>query len=368
MDLWARLTYITRTFRVGFAPRPMRSIVRNNIGCHGAIRGEAVAGKGAAGPWGQGPSGPPGRGGGNQPPDLEELIRKSQERLRQILPGGGGTSGGFGRGQWLAVLALVLLGWLYMSANTIKPDESGLVLSLGSYHRTVGPGLHFAIWPVETHRDGSASRPKTRRRFRRRGQGEGLMLSGDQNIVDIGSPSCGRSGIREEYLFNVADQEKLVTRGGRKRHARDRRPHAGGGNPHHRPPGRPGQVTDIIQTTLDSYRSGILGHRRPARKGRAAAAKCADAFDEVQRAEQDEDRSISEADQYSNQKLGQARGEASQIVEDAKGYKTRVVAEAQGEAQRFLSRLRRICQGAGRDAQAAVPRDDGGRARRNPTR
>ena len=110
-----------------------------------AVDGREAVARGARDHGGGGPSGPPGRGG-NQPPDLEELIRKSQERLRQILPGGGGSTGSFGRGQWLAVIVLVLLGWLYMSANTIKPDENGLVLRLGSYNsRLVGPGLHFVF-------------------------------------------------------------------------------------------------------------------------------------------------------------------------------------------------------------------------------
>src|SRR3954453_15812461 len=101
------------------------------------------------GPWGQGPSGPAGRGPrGNQPPDLEELIRKSQDQLKQILQGIGSRGSGFSRNLWM-VIALIIGAWAYMSTNIVDPDENGLVLRLGAYNRIAGPGLHFVLWPVE---------------------------------------------------------------------------------------------------------------------------------------------------------------------------------------------------------------------------
>jgi modulator of FtsH protease HflK len=286
------------------------------------------------GPWGQGPSGPPGRGG-NQPPDLEELIRKSQERLRQILPGGGGSTGGFGRGQWLAVVALVLLGWLYMSANTIKPDENGLVLRLGSYNRTVGPGLHFVFWPVERI-EKLPVEAENQIDFGGGGKGEGLMLAGDQNIVDMRFTVLWKIKDPRDFLFNVAEQEELVARVAesamREVVGRTRAEEI-------RTRGRQAaqdQVRDLIQKTLDDYRSGVLITGVQLEKA-DPPPQVVDAFEEVQRAEQNQNKLIREAEQYRNQILGQARGDAAKIVADAKAYKSRVVAEAQGEAQRFLS-------------------------------
>jgi modulator of FtsH protease HflK len=286
------------------------------------------------GPWGQGPSGPPGRGG-NQPPDLEELIRKSQERLRQILPGGGGSTGNFGRGQWLAVIVLVLLGWLYMSANTIKPDENGLVLRLGSYNRTVGPGLHFVFWPVERI-EKLPVEAENQIDFGGAGKGEGLMLAGDQNIVDMRFTVLWKIKDPRDFLFNVAEQEELVTRV-----AESAMREVVGRTPAEeiRTRGRQAaqdQVRDLIQRTLDGYRSGVLITGVQLEKA-DPPPQVVDAFEEVQRAEQNQNKLIREAEQYRNQILGQARGDAARLVADAKAYKSRVVAEAQGEAQRFLS-------------------------------
>lgn len=95
-------------------------------------------------------------------------------------------------------------------------------------------------------------------------------------------------------------------------------------------------VREIIQTTIDSYESG-LAVTAISIEDAAPPREVADAFEEVQRAEQDEDRFVEESNQYSNQKLGGARGEAAQVREEAAAYKTRVVQEAQGEAQRFVS-------------------------------
>lgn len=286
------------------------------------------------GPWGQGPSGPPGRGG-NQPPDLEELIRKSQERLRQILPGGGGSTGNFGRGQWLAVIVLVLLGWLYMSANTIKPDENGLVLRLGTYNRTVGPGLHFVFWPVERI-EKLPVEAENQIDFGGAGKGEGLMLAGDQNIVDMRFTVLWKIKDPRDFLFNVAEQEELVTRV-----AESAMREVVGRTPAEeiRTRGRQAaqdQVRELIQRTLDGYRSGVLITGVQLEKA-DPPPQVVDAFEEVQRAEQNQNKLIREAEQYRNQILGQARGDAARLVADAKAYKSRVVAEAQGEAQRFLS-------------------------------
>ena len=276
------------------------------------------------GPWGQGPGG---RGGGT-PPDLEDILRRGQERLKDILPGGGG------RTTWLLpILALVAL-WLYNSIYVVSPEQRGVVLSFGEYSRTTGPGLHFLLWPVET-----VERPRVEtENLLNFGENatESLMLSGDQNIVDIKFTVLWRIKDAEQFLFNVASQEQLV----RVVAESSMREIVGRTSAEEiRTSGRQAagaQVQQLIQSTLDSDESGIQVTGVQLEKA-DPPPQVVDAFEEVQRAEQNQNRLIREAEQYRNQRLGAARGEAAKIVEDAKGYKARVVNEAQGEAQRFLS-------------------------------
>ncbi len=291
------------------------------------------------GPWGQGPRGPSGPGG--QPPDLDEIIRKSQEKLRDIFGGGkgaGGAGGGAGGGRslWLIVLAVVGAVWLYNSFYRVQPDEAGVVLRFGEYNRTTGPGLHFALWPIET-----VEKPKVAKENKLSfgdTNDESLMLAGDQNIVDIRFTVLWRIRDPKEFLFNVKDPE-LLTR----RVAESAMREVVGRTPAEeiRTRGRvkaQEEVRDLIQKTLDYYKAGIYITSVQLEKA-DPPPQVLDAFEEVQRAEQDQDKFIREAERYSNRVLGEARGRASQIVEEAKAYKARVVAEAKGEAQRFLQVL-----------------------------
>ena len=161
------------------------------------------------GPWGEDPSGRPGRGSRSQPPDLEEVIRKGQERLEQIFRGGGGSGRGFSRGQWLAVVLIVAMAWLYMSANAVKPDENGLVLRLGAYNRTAGPGLHFVLWPLEQMEKLSV---EAENQINFGGKDAALTLAGDQNLVAIEFSVLWRIKDARDLLFNIADAEQLITR------------------------------------------------------------------------------------------------------------------------------------------------------------
>ena len=139
-----------------------------------------------------------------------------------------------------------------------------------------------------------------------------------------------------DFLFNVAEQEEFVARVSESamREVVGRTPAE-----EIRTRGRQtaqDQVRDLIQKTLDDYHSGVLITGVQLEKA-DPPPQVVDAFEEVQRAEQDQNKLIREAEQYRNQILGQARGNASKIVADGKAYKSRVVAEAQGEAKRFLS-------------------------------
>ncbi|MGE0009078.1 MAG: FtsH protease activity modulator HflK, partial [Parvibaculaceae bacterium] len=266
---------------------------------------------------------------GPNPPDLDELIRKGQDSLKSILPGGAG-----GRSTWVIIVLAILALITFNSIYQVQADERGVVLRLGSYVRTVTPGLHFAIWPVETL---EAVRVEAENQTPIGATAnEGLMLAGDQNLVDIRFTVLWKIKNPEEYLFNVSDQEKLV-----RVVAESAMREIVGRTPAEevRTTGRlaaQDQVMNITQTTLDSYSAGILITGVKLEKA-DPPAEVLGAFEEVQRAEQDQARLINEADQYANQRRRLVEGEAAKVIEDAKGYKARVTLEAQGEAQRFLS-------------------------------
>ncbi len=289
---------------------------------------------GGRGPWGQGPGKPPGRGGGNVPPDLEDIIRKGQERLKSMFPGGGGGGlGGGSRSTVILVLLALIAFWGWMSFYKVNPEEQGIVLRLGKYARTEDPGLRFALWPVEELINLPVASVK-QAEFGGTGRGEGLMLAGDQNIVDIRFTVQWKISDPQEYLFNIRGPDQLVrvVSESAMREIVGRTP-----ADQIRTKGRleaQDEVTKLVQTVLDTYKSGIkiLGVQLEKAD---PPPQVIDAFEEVQRAEQNQSKFIRDAEQYRNKKLGQARGDASKITEGAKAYKARVVAEAQGEAKRF---------------------------------
>jgi modulator of FtsH protease HflK len=170
------------------------------------------------------------------------------------------------------------------------------------------------------------------------GKDEALTLAGDQNLVDIRFSVLWKIKDARDFLFNVSDQEALVTR-----IAESAMREIVGRTPSEeiRTRGRQvaqDQVRELIQRTLDDYKSGIIITGVQLEKADPPTPVLS-SFEEVQRAEQNQNKLIREAEQYRNQIRGQARGDASKVVADAKAYKSRVVAEAQGEAQRFLSVL-----------------------------
>lgn len=288
-------------------------------------------GSGGGGPWGQGPRGPGGSGG--NPPDLEDIIRRGQDRLKQALPGGGQANPAmFG----LIVLVLAAL-WLFQAFYTVQPDELAVELRFGKPKDEVSePGLHFHWWPVETVEKAVVAERLINIGDTRGGGASGLMLSGDQNIVDVRFSVAYQVSNPMYYLFRVSDPDdtlrqiaesamrEVVGRRAAQDIFRDDRQ------------GIAEEVRDIMQTTVDDYGAGLT-ITAISIEDAAPPREVADAFEEVQRAEQDEDRFVEESNQYSNQQLGRARGEAAQVREEAAAYKTRVVQEAEGEAQRFIS-------------------------------
>ncbi len=292
------------------------------------------------GPWGQGPS--DGGGRGPTPPELEDLIKKGQDKLKDLLPGGiggGGGGGGSTKMFWL-IGAVLVAGYVgYKGFYQVQADQVGIELLFGA--AKVGestPGLHHHFWPFETVETPAVEFENVENigAVSAGNSNEGLMLTSDQNIVQLSFTVLWRISDPRDYLFNVSEQKNMI----RFVAESAMREVVGQTNAQEiRTTGRDdaeAAVTELIQTTLDSYGAGIRVTGVKIEKAEPPPA-VADAFEEVQRAKQDQSKFIEEAQRYANQKLGQARGEAAQIREQAEAYKGRVVAEATGESQRFLS-------------------------------
>ena len=283
------------------------------------------------GPWGKGPNRPRGNGGGG-PPDLEEIIRRGQDRLKGFIPGG------FNSGALLIVAAVVAIFWLIQCVYTVQPDERGVELRFGKPKEEVSlPGLHFHFWPMDQiqivkvteqlQSIGGRGSP---------GSTAGLMLSGDQNILNVQFTVLFTVSDPKAYLFNLENPAETLQQVSESamREVVGRRPAQDAFRDARQPIAS--EVQNIIQGTMDRYGSGIAINRVNI-EDVAPPREVADAFEEVQRADQDKQRLVEEANQYANQKLGGARGQAAQVREEAAAYKDRVVKEADGEAQRFVS-------------------------------
>ncbi len=295
---------------------------------------------GGGGPWGGGggnnrpPNNNGGGGqGGGQPPDLDEIIRQGQDKLKKAMPGGGGFNAATG------LIGLVVVAGLYLTQAfyTVQEDELGVELLFGKPKQEVSTaGLHFHLWPIERYEIVQTSEKQINVGSSARASSVGLMLSGDQNIVDVTFSVLYQVVAPNDYLFNVSDPEGMVRQVAESamREVVGKRP-ADDALRNDRD-GIAEEVRSITQSTLESYGTGIQVNGLKL-EDVAPPREVADSFDEVQRAEQNEDQFIEEANRYSNRVLGAARGEAAQILEDAAAYKSRVVEEAKGEAQRFIS-------------------------------
>ena len=289
---------------------------------------------GNGGPWGQVPGGgggPRRSGGGGGTPSLEEILARGRDRFQGGLPGG--------RWAILGALVVLVVFWLLNAVYTIDPQQVGVKLRFSKPIELSNPGLHFHLWPVESVERVTITENQTNIgsiASGRRTEDDGLMLSGDQNIVDVRFSVLWSVSDPMSYLFQVRDPESMVRAVGESamREVVGRRPAQDIFRDDRA--GIAVEVQQIIQTILDSYALGVRVSR-VAIENVAPPTEVADAFDEVQRAEQDEDRFQEEARQYSNTLLGDARGQAAQLREEAAAYKNRVVQEAQGEASRFVA-------------------------------
>ena len=302
-------------------------------------------GGGGPGPWGRGSSGG-GKGNGPQPPNLEELLRRGQDRLRGLLPGGDNSGG---RLVALAAIVVFVL-WLATGIYRVNPDEEGVIRRFGAYAETTGPGLHYHLpTPIE-----SVETPKVTRINRTdvgfntestgRGLGrqalpeESLMLTGDENIVDINFSVFWVIKDAQAYLFNVRAPEATVKSAAEAaiREVVGRTPIASV-----LAEGRRQVETDtetLLQSILDSYGAGLQVTQVQLQKV-DPPQPVIEAYRDVQKARADQERLKNEAEAYQNNIVPLARGDAEQKIQNAEAYRQEIIARAQGDAQRFLSVL-----------------------------
>lgn len=288
--------------------------------------------------------------GGPQVPEIDELVRKGQDQLRAIMggrggkgrnngsgPGGGGPT--FGRGTVLLGVLIAVILWAAASFYTVRPEEQSVELFLGDYYRTSNPGLNFAPWPVVTYEKLAVTREQNEDiGVGGRGSEAGLMLTGDENIVDIDFQVVWNIRDPAKFLFNLRDP-RMTIRAVSELAMREIIAQSELAPILNRDRGViASRLEDLIQSTLDSYDSGVNIIRVNFDKA-DPPQQVIDAFREVQAAEQERDRLEKEADAYAARVLAEARGEAAQTLEEAEGYRARVVNEAQGEASRFTAVL-----------------------------
>ncbi len=285
------------------------------------------------GPWGQTPGGGGGGPRRGNTPSLEDILNRGRDRFQ----GGGGIPGG--RWAILGGVAAIVVFWLFNSIYTINEGEVGVELQFGKPKAELSqPGLHFHWWPVEDVERASIALRQTSIGSAGSGSSanQGLMLSSDQNIVDIRFSVQWSVSNPVDFLFNVRDPDDMVRSAAESamREVVGRRPAQDAFR--NDQAGIRLDVQRITQEILDSYAMGVTINDVNLEQA-APPTEVADAFEEVQRAEQDETRFQEEARQYANTLLGNSRGQAAQIREDAAAYKNRVVQEAEGEAARFVS-------------------------------
>ncbi|KPF98047.1 FtsH protease activity modulator HflK [Rhodopseudomonas palustris] len=301
------------------------------------------------GPWGSGPKGPWGSGpqsSGPRPPDLEDLLRRGQDRLQQMLPGGYFS----GLGIAIAVLGALTI-WGLSGFFRVQSEELGVVLRFGKHVRTVQPGLNYHLpYPIETVLLPKALRvstisigmtlisdPARRGTTVRDVPEESLMLTGDENIVDVDFTVLWRikpDGVGD-FLFNIQNPEgtvKAVAESAMREVI---------GRSNIQPILTGARTTietgvqELMQKTLDSYGAGVLVQQVQMQKV-DPPQQVIDAFRDVQAARADLERLQNEAQTYANRVIPDAKGRAAQIIQNAEGYKGQAVAEAKGQSARFL--------------------------------
>ncbi len=289
------------------------------------------------GPWGPGPSGGP-----DKQPNLDELLKRGQDKLKQVMPGGSGLPGSM---VFLIVVVLAAIAAFYAFTFRVSPDELGVVMRFGKVERQEPPGLHFRMpYPIDEVRLPKVTRQNIIEIGMRSGGAarsvrpvleESLVLTGDENIIDINFVVFWRIRDAQKYLFNIQNPEttvKEVAESAMRDVAgqSDIQPLLTGARQKTEQ-----AVQKLMQDVLDSYGAGVSIDQVQLQKV-DPPTQVIDAFRDVQAARADQVRLQNEAGSYANRVVPEARGDAERILQGARAYREQTVAEATGQAARFL--------------------------------
>ena len=308
----------------------------NNNG--GPWGGGNNGGNNGGNPWGGGPQRP--SGGRPNPPDFDKVINDLKNNFGGKIPGGGSS-------RRLILLGLIILMGLWAATGfyRVNPQQQGVVLRFGEWIRTTGPGLHYHLpFPVEqvltpdVTRDNRleigfrdvAGSSATRRDI----TDESLMITGDENIVDIDFAVFWRISDAGEYLFNLADPDETIKVAAE---AVMREIIGQTAIQTALTEGRQNvqlAVREKLQELLDDYRAGVRV-REVQLLAVDPPSDVIDAFNDVQRARQDRDRLKNQAEAFRNDIVPRARGQAAQLIAEAEAYLEEVMNRAKGDASRF---------------------------------
>lgn len=296
-------------------------------------------------PWGGGNNNNRGgKGGGDQgPPDLDEALRKLQDKLNNIFGGsgkkasggfggdGGGSGSSSGAGFFWIILLVALLVWAGMGVYTVDQQERGVVLRLGKYHETVGPGLQWNPPMIDTVVPVNVTRLRTR-------DHRSLMLTKDENIVDVGMAVQYVISDTQNFVLSVRDPEASLSHA-----AESALRHVVGSTDMHSilTQGREAlsiQVQERLQRYMNDYATGLQISKVNIKEAKAPN-QVQDAFDDVIKAREDEQRVKNEAESYSNGIIPEARGLAQRMLEEASAYREQVISRSEGDAHRFTALL-----------------------------
>ena len=298
-------------------------------------------------PWGSSPGGGNGSGRGPTPPDFDKLIRDIQEKIKKFLPGGASTGN---KPIFFGLIVLIII-WALTGLYRVLPDEQGVVLRFGKFVSTTQPGLNYHIpYPIENvftpkvtkvNRMDIGFRSGSDTGFSSGGgvadvPEESLMLTGDENIVNIDFSVFWVIKDAGKFLFKIQDPQGTVKAASetamREVIAKSKiQPILTEGRSKIEI-----ETQEIIQNILDEYESGIQITQVQTQKA-DPPDQVIDAFRDVQAARADMERSKNEAEAYRNDVIPRSRGEAAKILQAAEAYKKEVVAKAEGEASRFIS-------------------------------
>lgn len=271
------------------------------------------------------------RGGQKQgPPDLDEALRKLQDNLKSLFggpkkPGAKNSGGGFGL--VVVVLAVLAAMWLYTAVYSLDEQEQAVILRLGKYHETVGPGLNIYFPPMDRKYEQNVTRERAYTR-------QGPMLTEDENIIEVPLTVQYKISSLEDYVLNVDDPEASLQQA-----TESALRHVVGSTAMDQvlTEGREVlavQVKERLQRFVDTYRTGITVTQVNVQNAQAPR-EVQESFDDVIRAREDEQREKNQAETYANGVIPEARGQAQRLREEAYGYRDSIISRAEGEADRF---------------------------------